>query len=55
MPGLADLTEISEVHLLIGVVGGTRKWSNDGDDVIFGTGLAAAVGFTAALISFFDI
>jgi hypothetical protein len=49
--GLVDPTRTSEVHLLIGVVGGTRICSNEGADVIFGVGLDAVFGIAAGLIA----
>ena len=48
---VVDPTRISEVCLLIGVVGGTRICSNEGADVIFGAGLDAVFGFAAGLVA----
>jgi hypothetical protein len=48
--GVVDPTETSEVHLLIGVVGGTRICSNVEADVIFGAGHDAVSGFEAGLV-----
>jgi len=39
------------VHLLIGVVGGTRTCSKEGADVIIGAGLDAVSGFAAGLVA----
>jgi hypothetical protein len=49
--GVVDPIRISEVRLLIGVVGGTRICSNEGADVIFGAGLDAVFGFAAGLVA----
>ena len=49
--GVVDPTPISEVRLLIAVVGWTRICSNEGADVIFGAGLDAVFGFAAGLVA----
>jgi len=49
--GVVDSTRTSQVSLLIGVVGGTRIWSNEGAYVIFGVGLDAVLGFAAGLLA----
>ena len=53
--GVVDPTRTSEVHL-IGVVGVTSQWSDEGAEVIlvFGAGLDAVFGFAAGLVAVFD-
>jgi hypothetical protein len=52
--GVVNPTKTSEVHSLIGVVGGTRICSNDGADVIFGAGLGGVFGFAVGFVVVFD-
>jgi len=49
--GVGDPTRPSEVHSLIGVVGGTGICSTEGVDVIFGAGIDAVFGFAAGHIA----
>jgi hypothetical protein len=51
---VVDPIRTSEVHLLIGVVGGTRICSNEGAAVIFAAGLDAVFGFVVALVAVLD-
>ena len=44
----------SDMHFLIGVVGGPRIWSYYGADVIIGMGLDAVFAFAATLVAVFD-
>ena len=48
---VVDPTRTSEVHSLISVVGRTSKCSNEGADVIFGTGFDEVCGFAAGLVA----
>ena len=48
--GVVDPTRTSDVHLLIGVVGGTRICSNEGASVICGVGLDGVCGFATGLV-----
>ena len=52
--GVVDPTRTSKLRLLIVVVGGTRMWSNEETDEIFGAGLEVVGGFAAGLVAVCD-
>jgi len=54
MAAVVDPAHTHKLHLLIGLVGGTRIWPNEGADVIFGMGCDAVFGFAAGLITVID-
>jgi hypothetical protein len=53
LPVVADPTQTSIVHLLIGVVEGTRICYDEGSDVILSAGLNVVFGFAGGLVVVF--
>jgi len=52
---VVDPTQTSKVRLLIGVLGGTIIWSNEGAVVVFGTEHDAGCVSAAELVAVFDV